>query len=101
MTRCRTSDTFAVRSRPAFPWSWSIPARRQATRGEGEEGREVGRVTFRVTPQDDRDGALPVTCSTRSGSMFRIGRTCVTCSATHSSASSAAANRLFEPRRAH
>lgn len=22
MTRCRTSDTFAVRSRPAFPWPW-------------------------------------------------------------------------------
>jgi hypothetical protein len=46
------------------------------------------RVTFHVTAQDDRDGALPVSCHPRSGSRFRIGRTRVVCSATDNSANS-------------
>ena len=50
------------------------------------------RVVFRVTAQDDRDGALPVSCSPRSGSAFRIGRTRVTCAATDSSANTATAS---------
>jgi hypothetical protein len=43
--------------------------------GQAEEGAKSARVTFQVAAQDDRDGALPVTCTPRSGSRFRIGRT--------------------------
>jgi HYR domain len=44
------------------------------------------RVTFSVTAQDERDGAVPVSCQPRSGSRFRVGKTRVECSATDSSA---------------
>ncbi len=57
------------------------------------------RVAFRVTAQDDRDGALPTTCAPRSGSSFKIGRTRVTCSATDSSANSASASFVITVRR--
>ena len=44
------------------------------------------RVRFTVTAHDDRDVVVPVvTCTPRSGSRFRIGRTRVTCEATDSS----------------
>jgi len=43
------------------------------------------RVTYRVSAQDDVDGAVPVSCQPRSGSRFSIGRTFVTCSATDTS----------------
>ena len=46
---------------------------------------KTARVRFAVTAQDDRDGAVPVRCTPRSGSRFRIGRTRVTCEATDSS----------------
>ena len=59
---------------------------------KARKGAKSARVAFGVTAQDDRDGALPVKCSQRSGSTFRIGRTRVTCSATDSSANSAAAS---------
>jgi len=49
------------------------------------------RVSFQVTAQDDRDGALPVTCAPRSGSRFRIGTTRVACTATDSSANAGTA----------
>jgi hypothetical protein len=58
------------------------------------------RVTFQVTAQDDRDGALPVTCSPRSGSRFRIGRTRVVCSATDSSANTKTATFTVTVKRA-
>jgi HYR domain len=45
------------------------------------------RVTYGTpTAEDAVDGALPVTCRPRSGSLFRIGRTLVRCAATDSSA---------------
>ena len=53
---------------------------------KAKTGARNARVTFQVTAQDDRDGAIPVTCSPRSGSRFRIGRTRVVCTATDSSA---------------
>lgn len=46
---------------------------------------KTARVRFTVTAQDDRDGVVPVRCTPRSGSRFRIGRTVVTCEATDSS----------------
>lgn len=44
------------------------------------------RVVYTVAARDDVDGAVPVTCAPRSGALFRIGRTIVTCSTTDSSA---------------
>jgi hypothetical protein len=43
------------------------------------------RVRYRVTASDNADSQVPVTCTPRSGSRFRIGRTIVRCSATDSS----------------
>jgi hypothetical protein len=42
-------------------------------------------VTFVATATDPFDGTLPVTCLPASGSMFPLGATLVTCSATNSS----------------
>ncbi|MFE7105801.1 VWA domain-containing protein [Streptomyces sp. NPDC057575] len=42
------------------------------------------RVTYDATAQDATDGTLPVTCTPDSGSLFPVGRTTVTCSATDS-----------------
>jgi hypothetical protein len=44
------------------------------------------RVTYAVSARDDVDGAVPVSCSPRSGSRFSIGRTLVICSASDGSA---------------
>jgi HYR domain len=52
----------------------------------------TARVRFTVTAQDDKDGVVPVKCTPRSGSRFRIGRTRVTCEATDASANTAAAS---------
>jgi hypothetical protein len=40
-------------------------------------------VTFTVTATDRVDGPLPVSCTPRSGSLFPVGVTKVTCSATN------------------
>ncbi|MFN0153504.1 MAG: HYR domain-containing protein [Gaiella sp.] len=56
-----------------------------------KKGAKSARVVVGVTAQDDRDGTLPVSCSARSGSRFRIGRTPVTCSSTDGSANTAKA----------
>ncbi|MFF9570566.1 VWA domain-containing protein [Streptomyces sp. NPDC014685] len=50
-------------------------------RAEDDEG---ARVTYGATAQDATDGTLPVTCAPASGSLFPVGRTTVTCSATDS-----------------
>jgi hypothetical protein len=50
-----------------------------------------GRVTYAITANDARDGRVPVGCAPRSGSLFRSGRTVVTCSATDTSANTATA----------
>ncbi len=57
-----------------------------------KKGAKSAPVAFRVTAQDDRDGTLPVACSPRSGSRFRIGRTRVTCSSIDGSANTAKAS---------
>jgi HYR domain len=59
---------------------------------KAKKGVKSARVTFQVTAQDDRDGALPVACKPRSGSRFPIGRTVVKCAATDSSANTAGAS---------
>jgi hypothetical protein len=57
-----------------------------------KKGAKSARIAFRVTAQDDRDGARPVARTPRSGRAFRIGRTRVTCTASDTSANSAAAS---------
>src|SRR5919204_4304790 len=42
-------------------------------------------VRYSVSAQDAVDGGIPVTCTPASGSVFRIGKTRVTCSATDTS----------------
>jgi HYR domain len=49
------------------------------------------RVSFTVSAHDDVDGALPATCTPRSGSRFKLGKTRVTCSATDSGGNTATA----------
>lgn len=44
-------------------------------------GRARARVAYSVTVRDDVDGGLPATCLPRSGSLFKVGRTVVNCSA--------------------
>jgi len=63
------------------------------------KGSRGARVTFHVTAQDARDGALPVSCDPRSGSRFPIGRTMVECAATDSSANTATASFRITVRR--
>jgi hypothetical protein len=54
--------------------------------------RNPARVVFNVTARDDRDGTLPVACTRRSGSLFKIGKTRVTCSSSDRSANTAKAS---------
>jgi hypothetical protein len=58
---------------------------------KAKKGAKSARLSFRVSAQDDRDGVRAVTCSPRSGSAFRIGRTRVTCAASDTSANTATA----------
>ena len=60
--------------------------------GASQKGCEVDLVAFRVTAKDDRDGTLPVACTPKSGSRFKLGRTRVTCSSIDSSANTAKAS---------
>jgi HYR domain len=50
------------------------------------------RVSYAVTASDTVDGTVPVTCTPRPGSVFRIGRTTVRCVAIDSSANTATAS---------
>lgn len=52
-------------------------------------GAKRVRVVFRASARDDVDGTVPVSCSPRSGSFFKLGRTRVTCTATDTSANTA------------
>jgi hypothetical protein len=63
-------------------------------------GAKTARVVFRVTAQDDRDGALAASCLPRSGSKFHVGRTRVSCSATDTSANTATVVFAVRVRRA-
>src|SRR4029079_6444173 len=48
-------------------------------------GRKRLRVNFNVTALDDLDGTVAVSCTPKPGSLFKLGRTAVTCSATDTS----------------
>jgi hypothetical protein len=57
------------------------------------------RVRFTVKARDAVDGPVPVSCRPRSGRLFAIGRTRVTCTATDSSANRATARFTIAVRR--
>ncbi|MEV6165375.1 VWA domain-containing protein [Streptomyces sp. NPDC052052] len=48
------------------------------------KGKGGARVSYGATAEDATDGTLPVTCTPPSGSLFPVGITTVTCSATDS-----------------
>jgi len=50
------------------------------------------RVTYTVSAQDPGEGALPVTCAPRSASLFKLGRTMVSCAATDANGNTARAS---------
>jgi hypothetical protein len=56
------------------------------------------RVRFTVSARDDVDGSRPVTCTPRSGSRFKLGKTRVTCSATDSGGNTATARFIVTVR---
>ena len=55
------------------------------------KGAKSVRVTYKVTANDAVDGAVIASCTPRSGSRFRVGRTLVTCSASDTSANTGTA----------
>jgi hypothetical protein len=79
---------------PGLEFDTTRPTLTGATnrRVQAAKGAKTARVRFTVTAQDDRDGVVPVRCTPRSGSRFRIGKTRVTCEATDVSANTAAAS---------
>ncbi|WP_443032165.1 HYR domain-containing protein [Streptomyces sp. CA-278952] len=54
------------------------------------------RIDYTATATDPQDGALPVTCAPPSGSLFPVGTTAVTCSATDSAGNTGADTARFE-----
>lgn len=54
------------------------------------------RIEYTATATDSQDGDLPVTCAPPSGSLFPVGTTTVTCSATDSAGNTGADTARFE-----
>jgi hypothetical protein len=54
------------------------------------------RISYTATATDPQDGELPVTCVPPSGSLFPVGTTTVTCSATDSAGNTGADTARFE-----
>jgi HYR domain len=57
------------------------------------------RVRFTVTAKDAARGRVPVTCTPRSGSLFKRGRTKVTCAATDGNGNTATATFVVTVKR--
>ena len=55
-------------------------------------GVKRARVRFALTAEDAVDGPVPVVCMPRSGALFKLGRTIVSCTATDTSANTATAS---------
>lgn len=54
------------------------------------------RISYTATATDAQDGTLPVTCTPASGSLFPVGATTVTCSATDAAGNTATDTAEFE-----
>ncbi|MEU1785511.1 VWA domain-containing protein [Streptomyces sparsogenes] len=61
----------------------------------GATGKNGTKVDFTATAEDTVDGELPVTCAPASGSLFPIGTTEVTCTATDSSGNTGSDTATF------
>ncbi|MEU3971902.1 VWA domain-containing protein [Streptomyces bacillaris] len=59
-------------------------------------GPDGVRISFTATATDAQDGELPVTCTPPSGSLFPVGITTVTCSATDSAGNTGTDTARFE-----
>ncbi|WP_405901252.1 HYR domain-containing protein [Streptomyces sp. NBC_00727] len=62
-------------------------------RADDENGT---RISYWATARDTQDGRLPVTCTPASGSLFPIGSTTVTCTATDRAGNTATDTAVFE-----
>lgn len=62
-------------------------------------GAKRARVTYKVTAHDTVDGAVGAACKPRSGAVFKIGRTAVTCTATDTSGNGRTARFVITVRR--
>lgn len=65
----------------------------RTARAKDDDG---ARIAYTATATDPQDGALPVTCTPPSGSLFPVGTTTVTCSATDSAGNTGADTARFE-----
>jgi hypothetical protein len=65
----------------------------RTVRAEDDEG---ARIEYTAVAEDAADGTLPVECTPASGSLFPVGRTTVTCSATDSAGNTATDTAEFE-----
>jgi len=89
LVRCTATNRFGEQAAADFPVTAfdgappvvSVP-KSFAVDAPGPDGEFV---KFDSTATDDIDGALPVTCSPASGTLFRVGVTTVYCSATDNS----------------
>nr|WSX76366.1 HYR domain-containing protein [Streptomyces sp. NBC_00899] len=59
------------------------------------QGSQGARVRYTATATDAVDGPLPVSCTPASGSLFPLGTTTVTCTATDSAGNTGAAKATF------
>ncbi len=59
------------------------------------------RVSYSVSAVDATDGKVPVTCRPKSGKIFRVGRTTVTCTALDSSGNTATKRFVITVKRVH
>lgn len=87
--RCgRASDTWSgTVTVPGLDFDVAAPALKGAVAKRVRAPRNVKRVRvhYAVTAHDAVDGSVPAVCRPRSGVLFKLGRTRVTCSATDSS----------------
>jgi hypothetical protein len=89
---------------PGLEFDLTAPTIRGATSKAAStpKGATRARVRYAVTAQDAVDDSVPVACTPRSGSLFKVGRTKVTCSATDMSGNSQSATftvRVLRARR--
>ncbi|WP_030075887.1 HYR domain-containing protein [Streptomyces baarnensis] len=65
-------------------------------RTAGAPDDDGARISYTATATDPQDGELPVTCAPPSGSLFPVGTTTVTCTATDSAGNTGADTARFE-----
>jgi hypothetical protein len=101
---CGTSSDAWVGSLivPGLDFDLTAPTLRGAVARAVRAARKAkrARVRYAVTAEDAVDGAVRTACKPASGSLFKVGRTRVTCSATDSSANEGRAQFTVTVRRA-